>query len=197
MLRRKFWDGEVGLSPYVEAYRQAIREQEDAEETDFQDDGDYIFLDYEIKIPEDLKIEDAISCVEDAIGVIEERTEQLVRRKVDPLLGIFDRGSFDADLAHALRHSGATVGLVLADIDHFKKVNDEHGHQRGDAVLRAVAQVTFAHVVVAVFQFDNFLALVLDARKTQADLHCVVVYIFREARPEALIDLMGDFRNQF
>src|SRR6266851_3656608 len=70
MLRRKFWDGEVGLSPYVEAYRQAIREQEDTEETDFQDDEDYIFLDYEIKIPEDLKIEDAIRRVEGAIGVI-------------------------------------------------------------------------------------------------------------------------------
>lgn len=41
MQRRKFWDGEVGLSPYMEAFRQAIREHEDAEESDFQDDGDY------------------------------------------------------------------------------------------------------------------------------------------------------------
>jgi diguanylate cyclase (GGDEF)-like protein len=141
MLRRKYWDGEVGLSPYIEAYRLAIREQEDAEETDFQDDGDYIFLYYEIRITEDLEIENAIRSVEGAIGVIEERAEQLVRRRVDPLLGIFDRGSFDADLAHALKHSEPEVGLVLIDIDHFKKVNDEDGHQIGDAVLRAVGLV--------------------------------------------------------
>jgi hypothetical protein len=51
MLRRKHWDGEIGLSPYVEAYRHAIREQEDAEESWFQDGGDYIFLHYEITFP--------------------------------------------------------------------------------------------------------------------------------------------------
>jgi hypothetical protein len=36
-------------------------------------------------------------------------------------LGIFDRGSCEADLAHALRHSEADVGLVFTGIDHFKK----------------------------------------------------------------------------
>src|SRR6266478_2034894 len=52
MLRRKYWDGDVGLSPYIEAYRQAILERDDAEESDFQDDGDYIILAYEITISE-------------------------------------------------------------------------------------------------------------------------------------------------
>jgi diguanylate cyclase (GGDEF)-like protein len=141
MERRKHWDGEVGLSPFIDALRQAIREREDAEESDFQDDGDYILLCYEIKISEDLEIQDAIRRVEGIISVIEERAEQLAHRRLDPLLGMFDRGSFDADLAHVLRYSRVGVGLVLADIDHFKKANDEHGHQQGDAVLRAVAQV--------------------------------------------------------
>ena len=140
MQRRKYWDREVGLSPYMEAFRQAIREWDNAEETNFQDDGDYIFLHYEITIPEDSEIQKAISQVEGIISEIEERAEQLVRRRLDPLLGIYDRGSFDADLAHALRHSKAGVGLVLGDIDHFKKINDERGHQQGDAVLGAVAK---------------------------------------------------------
>lgn len=144
MLRRKYWDGDVGLTPYMEAFRQAVREQEEAEESDFQDDGDYIFLYYEITISEDFEIEAAIKFAEGIISAVEERADQLVRRKLDPLLNIFDRGSFNADLEYALRHAKAGVGLVLADIDHFKKVNDEYGHPTGDTVLRVVAQVLSA-----------------------------------------------------
>lgn len=144
MERRKFWDGEVGLSPYIAALRHAIHEYDDAKESDFQDGGDYIFLHYEITISEDLEIQCAINHVEGIIGVIDGRAEQLVRRRLDPLLEVFDRGSFDADLAHALRRSKSGVGLALSDLDHFKMVNDVHGHQVGDTVLRAVGQVLTA-----------------------------------------------------
>lgn len=60
----------------------------------------------------------------------------------DGLTGLFNRRYFDerleAEHAFALRHRSA-VAVLLCDIDHFKKVNDVHGHQAGDAVLRAVA----------------------------------------------------------
>lgn len=140
MFRRKFWDGETGLSPYVTALRQAVGEHDGASETGFEDDGDYIFVHYEVTIGEDLEIQDAIRFVDETIEHIERRADQLVGRRKDGLLGIFDRGSFDVDLQHALAGKQA-VALIMADIDHFKRVNDTFGHPVGDEVLRAVSKI--------------------------------------------------------
>jgi diguanylate cyclase (GGDEF)-like protein/PAS domain S-box-containing protein len=63
---------------------------------------------------------------------------------VDALTGLANRGAFEerliAELADAQRH-GRPLGVLLADVDHFKAVNDTHGHQAGDAVLRAVGKM--------------------------------------------------------
>jgi diguanylate cyclase (GGDEF)-like protein len=140
MFRRKFWDGDVGLTPYVTALREAIDEDDVTSESDFDDDSDYIFLHYEVTISEDFVMQDATAFVDGVIERVHERADQLVHRRRDGLLGIFDRGSFDADLAHALGRK-QRVALVMVDIDHFKKVNDTFGHLVGDDVLRRVAKV--------------------------------------------------------
>lgn len=61
----------------------------------------------------------------------------------DPLLATFNRRYLDEKLPHeiarALRY-GRPLSLVMTDIDHFKAVNDEHGHVTGDEVLRAFAE---------------------------------------------------------
>ena len=61
----------------------------------------------------------------------------------DALTGAFNRAFFqdrlDAEVAYAQRH-GTKVAILVIDIDHFKAVNDTHGHAAGDAVLRAVAR---------------------------------------------------------
>lgn len=67
--------------------------------------------------------------------------EQKLRQKAthDALTGIYNRGAIieilDKELARHDR-GGWPMSVILADLDHFKRINDEHGHLAGDAVLR-------------------------------------------------------------
>jgi diguanylate cyclase (GGDEF)-like protein len=68
----------------------------------------------------------------------------LSQSQVDPLTGVANRRGFVAALntAHrAAQRTGAVYGLLMIDIDHFKRINDEHGHAAGDAALRRVGQL--------------------------------------------------------
>ncbi len=58
----------------------------------------------------------------------------------DPVTGIFNRRHFGEVLARELSYpeDGGSPAVMLLDLDHFKRVNDEHGHLMGDAVLQAV-----------------------------------------------------------
>jgi two-component system, cell cycle response regulator len=61
----------------------------------------------------------------------------------DQLTGLLNRREFDRLLTEEIERSrrfGRPFALVLGDIDHFKEVNDTHGHPAGDAVLREVAR---------------------------------------------------------
>jgi diguanylate cyclase (GGDEF)-like protein len=69
----------------------------------------------------------------------------------DALTGLYNRHYFDTELAREVercRRYGASSSLVLLDLDRFKEVNDTHGHQVGDDVLRRVGRVILEHVRV-------------------------------------------------
>lgn len=73
-------------------------------------------------------------------------SEQALR---DPLTGLFNRRQLDAQLAPMLqqcRAHGTPLAIVLIDLDHFKRINDAHGHAAGDTVLQALAQLLLRHV---------------------------------------------------
>jgi diguanylate cyclase (GGDEF)-like protein len=61
---------------------------------------------------------------------------------IDPLTGMLNRQALTrrvSEFEQQARVTGQSVGLIVADIDHFKRVNDSHGHAVGDAVLKDVA----------------------------------------------------------
>ncbi|MGD8286676.1 MAG: GGDEF domain-containing protein [Desulfobacterales bacterium] len=68
----------------------------------------------------------------------------LLRASVDALTGVFNRQHFiqlaSMEIAYAIRYR-LPIGIIMMDIDHFKRVNDKYGHQTGDIVLAQFANV--------------------------------------------------------
>jgi len=79
----------------------------------------------------------------DHIQSLRDDLEDLRARSLkDPLTQVGNRGFFDATLAHEVssaKAAGHDLCLVMTDIDHFKKVNDVHGHVIGDWILKDFA----------------------------------------------------------
>ena len=79
-----------------------------------------------------------------ALALDSARQRELLRSQADTddLTSLLNRRAFHNQLnalLHEARRSSQPLGLVLIDIDHFKKVNDQHGHPTGDLALVAVA----------------------------------------------------------
>ncbi len=99
---------------------------------------------------------------------------------VDPLTGVLNRqaliGRIEAELERAGRY-GRPLSLVLVDLDHFKRVNDTHGHSAGDTVLREFAAVLQANVravdIVGRYGGEEFMLVLpetdADAAATMAE----------------------------
>ena len=101
-------------------------------------------------------------------GVLLSQLERLSLE--DPLTGLANRRRWDAELASACstaRQDGSTIAVVLLDIDHFKTVNDRHGHAGGDEVLREVGRLLTTRVrasdLVARLGGDELAVLMPDA----------------------------------
>jgi diguanylate cyclase (GGDEF)-like protein len=72
-------------------------------------------------------------------ALMEGELEHRDRAVLDPLTGLLNRASLDArvvEIEEQAHLTGGPVSLVVLDLDRFKQVNDTHGHERGDAVLR-------------------------------------------------------------
>jgi len=106
-----------------------------------------------------------------------ERLQRQLRAQAleDPLTGLHNRRHLfeaGAALLALLRRRGEPLAVALVDLDHFKQVNDRHGHEAGDRVLRAFAELvrreTRAEDIVCRYGGEEFVLLMPGADATQA-----------------------------
>jgi diguanylate cyclase (GGDEF)-like protein len=106
-----------------------------------------------------------------------ERLHQQLRAQAleDPLTGVHNRRHLmeaGPALLSLARRRGETLALVMVDLDHFKQVNDRHGHEAGDQVLRGFARLARrsarAEDLVCRFGGEEFVVLMVGADANQA-----------------------------
>jgi len=98
---------------------------------------------------------------------LEKQTRQiesyLTEARTDGLTGLYNRRAFDQkleELFSGYRNGGRSFVVTIIDIDKFKTINDTHGHQAGDVVLKQVAQIMRTEldqaIIVARFGGEEF-----------------------------------------
>jgi diguanylate cyclase (GGDEF)-like protein/PAS domain S-box-containing protein len=110
----------------------------------------------------------------------------------DPLTGIANRRRLDealrSELSRAARYGGR-VSVVMADLDWFKRVNDDYGHAVGDAVLQRFASLIRSHCrdsdLVARFGGEEFLVLMPEVGAKDAAAWAERVRVLQEGVLEA------------
>jgi two-component system, cell cycle response regulator len=118
-------------------------------------------------------VEELLARIERQLRLQTEARELRELATIDPLTRSVNRGelmrlaSVEVDFA---RRDGCDLGIVIVDIDHFKKINDNHGHPFGDHVLRLVAQALKGQIrstdIVGRYGGEEFVVLLPRVTRT-------------------------------
>jgi len=116
--------------------------------------------------------------LEEAAPILEsQRLFQITRMQSlkDPLTGCYNRRFLEEYLTKyelLAKRQGSNVGMLMIDIDHFKLINDTYGHNVGDMVLKAFAQIVRKTIRASDFVFryggEEFLVVLPDIKKNTA-----------------------------
>ena len=90
----------------------------------------------------------------------------------DDLTGVLNRRGFfslSVQFAHLAQRTDSTIGVMMLDLDHFKAVNDELGHQSGDLVLKGTAELLEdqlrASDIIGRYGGEEFIVFLSDTRR--------------------------------
>lgn len=138
-------------------------------------------------------------------GRIREQFDELERSRAalheeathDPLTALANRRLFYDRLQQAIRHAhryGAKFGVLYLDLDHFKAINDLHGHHVGDAVLTEVAKKLTASIresdTVARLGGDEFVVLI-EGVTDRSDLYTAARTVEHALASETPLGTLG------
>ncbi|EQB35506.1 hypothetical protein M947_09485 [Sulfurimonas hongkongensis] len=121
LLNDKAWDGEIknkkkdGSDFWLEQHIVAVKDEQGEIES-------FLSISQDITLKKELEV---LSSIDKLTGILN-------RRKLDEFL------DYEVEIAKRHKHN---LSLIIVDIDHFKKVNDIHGHQVGDVVLFEVTKM--------------------------------------------------------
>jgi diguanylate cyclase len=134
----------------------------------------YIGVDYTIRFSATLTLTILLANI--ILGIVVDLHRRLIdQASVDPLTGAFNRRHMERCLADAIerqRRTSAPASLLLIDIDHFKRINDDFGHATGDAVLKAAVALIEgrSRKLDLLFRIggEEFMLLLPDTRESAA-----------------------------
>jgi diguanylate cyclase (GGDEF)-like protein len=106
------------------------------------------------------------------IGILRAMATSELQATTDPLTGLLNRRSLEEQLGE-LAERGARFTVAFCDLDHFKRLNDTHGHEAGDRALRCFARLLRGAVrdadVVCRYGGEEFVVLFPDTDAAQAE----------------------------
>jgi diguanylate cyclase (GGDEF)-like protein/PAS domain S-box-containing protein len=128
---------------------------------------------------------------------LEARVESLHKQATqDPLTKVANRAAFDRflhDLVERRNDKGASFSLIICDIDHFKRVNDVHGHPAGDEALVTFAAILSTHSregdLVSRYGGEEFVLLSPDCDINAASRRAETI---RQAVEQTLLPSIGN-----
>lgn len=109
------------------------------------------------------------------LAVRRERDDAQALSERDPLTGVLNRSGIERQLSHAFdasQRGGSALSVLFLDLDHFKRINDVHGHAFGDACLRAMVRASVGQLEpsdqIGRYGGEEFLAVLPGSRPRDA-----------------------------